>query len=180
MTDMQQALTIGGTIFGVMMLTQFGRRHYNLHKIVTPFVTVALVGWFYLKAMPTAGADWAVYGVGAAVGLVFGVVAAAATGVDRDALGKAWTRCGWGFVTAWLAVMALRIAFVALADHDETFHRHLGEFMVSHHIVEGAIAPFFVIMALAMVLVRAALVGIRVRRTPVPTAAHRERELTTA
>lgn len=163
MTDMEQALTISGVIFGVVMLTQYGRRKYSLHKLVQPVLTVALVGFFYLRDMPDTGADWAVYGVGAAIGLVFGVITNAVTGVERGAAGKVFTRCGLGFLTAWVALVAVRVAFIALADHNDGFRRHLGQFMFEHGIVQDAIAPFFVIMALVTVVSRMALVAARAR-----------------
>ncbi len=163
MTDMEQALTISSIIFGVVMLTQYGRRRYSLHKLIQPVLTVGLVGFFYLRGMPGSGADWAVYGVGAAIGLGFGIVTNAATGVERGATGRVFTRCGPAFLTAWVALVAARIVFIALADHNDAFRSHLGRFMVEHGIVQDAIAPFFVIMALVTVVSRVALVAARAR-----------------
>ncbi len=68
-----------------------------------------------------------------------------------------------GFVAIWTAVVALRVAFIYLAEHNTWFRDHLGTFMLDHHIVQDAIAPFFVIMALAMVLTRVFLLLARVR-----------------
>jgi len=164
MTDMEQALTISGGIFAVMMLTQYGRRKYDLHKVLMPIGTVSAVGYFYLKGMPSQDVDIVVYLVGAAIGLACGVVATLTTGVERDpASGKVHTRCGVGFVAIWTAVVALRVAFIYLAEHNTWFRDHLGTFMAEHHIVQDAIAPFFVIMALAMVLTRVFLLLARVR-----------------
>ncbi|WP_328830813.1 hypothetical protein OHT77_25690 [Streptomyces sp. NBC_00252] len=95
MTDMEQALTISGGIFAVMMLTQYGRRKYDLHKVLMPIGTVSAVGYFYLKGMPGQHADVVVYLVGAAIGLACGLVATLTTGVERDpGTGKVHTRCG--------------------------------------------------------------------------------------
>jgi hypothetical protein len=167
MTDMEQALTISGGIFAVMMLTQYGRRKYDLHKVLMPIGTVSAVGYFYLKGMPTQHVDIVVYLVGAAIGLACGVVATFTTGVERDpASGQVHTRCGAGFVAIWTAVVALRVAFIYLAEHNTWFRDHLGTFMAEHQIVQDAIAPFFVIMALAMVLTRVFLLLARVRLLP--------------
>ncbi|MER7929592.1 MULTISPECIES: hypothetical protein [unclassified Streptomyces] len=164
MTDMEQALTISGGIFAVMMLTQYGRRKYDLHKVLMPIGTVSAVGYFYLKGMPAHHADVVVYLVGAAIGLACGLVATLTTGVERDpGTGKVHTRCGAGFVAIWTAVVALRVAFIFLAEHNTWFRDHLGTFMLDHHIAQDAVAPFFVIMALAMVLTRVFLLLARVR-----------------
>ncbi|MET7681189.1 hypothetical protein [Streptomyces sp. NPDC005423] len=167
MTDMEQALTISGGIFAMMMLTQYGRRKYDWHKVLMPLVTVSAVGYSYLGAIPGQTADLVVYLVGGAVGLACGVVAALTTGVERDQLsGRVHTRCGAGFVAIWSAVVALRIAFIYLAEHNDWFRRHLGTFMLEHHIATDAVAPFFVIMALVMVLARVFLLLARVRTLP--------------
>lgn len=178
MTDMEQALTISGGIFGVMMLTQYGRRKYDLHKVLMPIGTVSAVGYFYLKGMPSEHVDLVVYLVGAAIGVACGVVATLVTGVERDPVsGRVHTRCGAGFVAIWSAVVALRVAFIYLVEHNDWFRRHLGTFMTEHHIVSDAIAPFFVIMALAMVLARVFLLLARVRALP-SAGAGREEALT--
>jgi len=163
MTDMQQALTVSGLIFGIVMMSQYGRREYNWHRVLLPLSSTATVGYFYLKGMPIQAVDWVVYGVGALVGLAFGLVASATTGLDRDATdGRTYTRCGTWFLTTWLAAVALRIGFVYAAEHNTWFHQHLGGFLTEHDIITDAIAPFFVIMALAMVLTRVVLIGLRV------------------
>ena len=167
MTDMEQALTISGGIFAVMMLTQYGRRKYDLHKVLMPIATVSAIGYFYLKGMPTQHVDVVVYLVGAAIGLACGVIATFTTGVERDpASGQVHTRCGVGFVAIWTVVVAARVAFIYFAEHNTWFRDHLGTFMTEHQIVQDAIAPFFVIMALAMVLTRVFLLLARVRLLP--------------
>ena len=162
MSPLQQALLVSGSIFAVVMATQLGRRGYAVRDLARPLAMCAGVGWFYLKDAPTAGVDWLVYAIGALVGVGFGVVASLATGLERDTAGRVWTRCGLGFVSIWVAAVVVRVVFIWSAEHDLTFRAHLGAFMYTHGIVEAAIAPFFVLMALAMVLARIALVATRV------------------
>ncbi|MFJ2958071.1 hypothetical protein [Streptomyces sp. NPDC087270] len=167
MTDMEQALAISGGIFGLMLLTQYGRRKYDRHKVLMPLVSVSVIGYFYLRGAPTHTVDLVVYLVGAAVGVVCGGIATLTTGVERDrGSGRVYTRCGAGFVAIWSVVVALRVAFIYLSEHDAWFRGHLVTFMTDHRIVEDAIAPFFVLMALAMVLSRVLLVLARVRALP--------------
>ena len=166
MSPLQQALLVSGSIFAVVMATQLGRRGYAVRDLARPLAMCAGVGFFYLKDAPTAQVDYLVYGVGALIGVAFGVVATLSTGLERDAAGRVWTRCGFGFVAIWLAAVVVRVVFIWSAEHDLTFRAHLGLFMYHHGIVEAAIAPFFVLMALAMVLSRVVLVAARVHALP--------------
>ena len=163
MTDLQQALAISGGIFAVIMLSQYGDREASWHKFVLPVLSLGGFGFYYLKDAPTAGADWVVYAVGAAVGLAFGLGATAATKVYRRADGQVRTVTGPVFAAIWLGTVVLRVGFVALAEHDDTFRTHLGEFMMTHSIVQDAIAPFFLVMAAVTVLSRVGLIALRVR-----------------
>jgi hypothetical protein len=165
-SPLQQSLLISGSIFAVVMITQYGRRAYTLHALIRPLLMCAGFGYFYVKGAPTSTADVVVYAVGAGIGVVFGVVSYLLTRVEREPSGAVKTVTGYGFVGVWLLAVAVRITFIALSEHNATFRRHLGQFMVGHGIIEDAIAPFFVLMALAMVISRIALVAAKARRLP--------------
>lgn len=76
------------------------------------------------------------------------------------------TTCGVGFV----AVLA-RLAFVWAVENVGTIHDHFGLFMMNHQIEETAIAPFFVIWALTMVVARIIAIQLRASRLPAPATA---------
>jgi hypothetical protein len=168
MSTFQTALVISGSIFAVMMLSQLGRRAYTLHKVLLPVVSVLGFGYAYLRDVPTSGNSVWLYVAGIAVGAGFGVAATLATGLERDqTTGNLYTRTGAAFVITWLLAMGLRIAFVWGVDESAGFRRQVGMFMLDHHLVEGAIAPFFVLMALTTVIVRVAALKVRSNRVPV-------------
>lgn len=155
MSDFQTALVISGSIFAVMMWSQLGRRAYTWHKVLLPVVSVLGFGYAYLRDVPTSGSAVWLYAAGIAIGAVFGIAATVATGLERDqATGKLYTRTGRAFVITWLLAMLLRIAFVWGVDDSAGFRQQVGRFMIDHHLVQGAIAPFFVLMALTTVVVR--------------------------
>lgn len=159
MSDLGMALTVSGSVFGVIMASQYGRRDYSWHKKVLPLVSVAVFAWFYLRHAPTASVDVAVYAVGAVIGVVFGLWAALATKVERDPrTGRMVTVSGLSFMFAFLTGVALRVLFVAFAEHVTWFRDPLGRFMSAHQITVAAIPPFFVLMATVMVATRVALV----------------------
>lgn len=155
MSDLTQAVEISGGIFALMMATQYGTRHFGWHKIALPILAVSGFGYSYLKDAPTDHNSVALYLVGAAIGLVFGVLAYASTAMwaDRTA-GEIMTRCGGAFVAVWLVAMVARIGFVWAVSDIPTFQTWVGEHMMSMHLSTEAIAPFFVIWALTMVAVR--------------------------
>ena len=165
MSEFVTSLIISGSIFAVMMLSQFGRRDYTWHKVLYPLISVGIFGYSYLKDLPTVGNAVWLYVAGVVIGLVFAFWATVTTGVEKDTqTGKLYTRTGAGFVAAWLVAMALRIAFVYAAENVPSFRDQVGTFMMNHQIVEGAIAPFFVLMALTTVVTRIVAIRIRMNR----------------
>lgn len=171
MSDLQQSLLISGSIFAVVMLTHYGRRDFTFHKFLYPLVSVAAFGFFYLKDAPTASIDWLVYLAGAVIGAVAGVVAARCTGVERDDKGVAFTVCGLGFAATWLAMSVIRVAFIVAVEHNDAFRNAFGTFMISHSISFDTVPPFFVLMALSTVVVRLAIVMLRIGRSAPKTLA---------
>lgn len=163
MSDLQQTLLISGSIFAVMMATQYGRRDFSFRRWAYPLISCAGFAFFYLNSAPTAPVAFVVYLVGALIGAAAGVVAARATKVERAADGTVFTRCGKGFAATWLLMSMARIAFVIAVEHDESFRNTFGMFLFTHQIPVETIPPFFVLMALSMVVVRLAIVMVRVR-----------------
>lgn len=163
MSDLAQAALIGGGIFLVVMAGQFGRRDLSWQKIVYPLVSIAVFGYSYLKDAPTATAgEWELYGVALALGLCFAAVATLFTGMERDTTtGRVMTICGTGFVVTWAVALVARLIFIWSVNNVDAVHDQVGTFMLSHQIETRAIAPFFVIWALTMVVGR--IVAIQVR-----------------
>lgn len=179
MSDFQQALLISGGIAVLVLATGYGRRAFTLHSLIRPLLATVTVAFFYLRGMPTDRSELWLYAAGLGLGLVCGAVATFFTGVERDATtGKVMTVCGIGFAATWLIVVAARLAFVWEADHNAGFREHLGTFMMNHQLHEAAIAPFFVIWALAMVASRIAANAVRAGQ--LPQADRSERQLVAA
>ncbi|MBB2891722.1 hypothetical protein [Flexivirga oryzae] len=167
MSDFQQALLISGGIAVLVLATQWGRRAFSLHSVLRPLLMIVGVGFFYLRGMPTDRSELWLYAAGLGIGLLCGAVATVFTRIERDAVtGKVMTVSGVGFAATWLVVVAARLAFVWEAEHNLTFRAHLGSFMMHHQLHEAAIAPFFVIWALAMVVSRIAANAVRAGQLP--------------
>lgn len=164
MSDLAQAALIGGGIFLVMMASQLGRRDLSWHKVVFPLVSIAVFGYSYLKDAPTATGEWELYGVALALGLCFAAVATVFTGMERDASsGRIMTICGTGFVITWAVALVARLVFIWSVNNVGAVREQVGSFLMSHQIETAAIAPFFVIWALTMVVGRIVAIQIRAR-----------------
>lgn len=165
MSDLSQAVEISGGIFALMMATQYGTRHFGLHKIAMPVLAVAGFGYAYLKDAPTDHNSIVLYLVSAGIGAVFGLLAYFATAMWADrSSGTIMTRCTTTFVSVWLVAMAARIGFVWAVSDNASFRTWVGEHMMSLHLTSDAIAPFFVIWALVMVVGRVIALSTRAAR----------------
>lgn len=165
MNPLLEALLMAGGIFAAMMLTQYGRRKFGPTSLARPLLITAALGGTYLTTMPFSGVgNLLTYLAGLAVGVGFGIAAAASTKVDRDpATGAIYTVCGRGFLMVWLVAMCLRLAFVWAVTDLPAVREHFGMFLVNAGISVDAIAPFFIIWAIAMVLTRVSSVVLRSR-----------------
>ncbi len=166
MSELQQSVLISSAILASVLLSQLGTRRFTAHKVLLPLALVAAFGYGYLRSAPTDDPALVVYAVGGSIGALLGVVATAFTRIRRGDEGIVETVCGVGFAATWILTAALRVAFVAAAEHDAGFRAQLGDFMRTHQLMPSVIAPFFVLMALATVLVRLALVGRRIAVLP--------------
>lgn len=168
MSDLVKAVEISGIIFVVVMITQYGTRHFNFHRIALPFLSVAGFGYAYLNEAPISSSSIVFYLAGAAIGSVFAVLAYATTAMWRDGdTGKLMTRSGPAFVAVWLTAMAARIGFVWATSNVPAFRQSVGEHMTAMHLTTDMIAPFFVIWALTMVIGR--IIGLLVHSRTVRT-----------
>ncbi|MGJ0118563.1 hypothetical protein ACQ7HM_05080 [Williamsia sp. MIQD14] len=165
MSDLSQAVEISGGIFALMMATQYGTSHFGLHKIAMPVLAVGGFGYAYLKDAPTDHNSIVLYLIGAAIGALFALPAYASTAMWADrSTGKVMTRCGIAFLGVWLVAMAARIGFVWAVSDVASFRTWVGEHMMTLHLTGDAIAPFFVIWALVMVVGRVVALSARAAR----------------
>ena len=174
MSELATSLLISGGIFVVMMLTQYGRRNYEVRRLAIPLVSVAAFGFSYLKDMPAGNNIW-LYAIALAVGIGFGVLTTITTKVARNAqTGKIQTITALPFAIAWFVAVALRVGFVIAVNSSNSFMYQVGKFFYLHNLSTDAIAPFFVIMALSTVLYRVGAVYLKVRSVQQAPAVDRE------
>ncbi len=173
MSDFAQAALISGGIFAIIMMRGYGRRVWDRGAVLFPLLMVAGFGYGYLHDAPTTHTDLLAYAVALALGVVFGGLASVSTRVERDAAsGSAMTVTGPAFAAIWASAVALRLGFIYAVEHWHWARMQFGEFMITHHVDFTAIAPFFILWVLGMVLTRLVAVGLRTATLPAGRAAY--------
>jgi hypothetical protein len=155
-------------ILAFVLGTGLGTHECTTRRLLRPVVIVLAVAAFYLHSFPTQGNDVPLVLIGLAAGTVLGIVSGLFVRVHRDAsTGKIHTTAGLGFAAIWIAVTAARLLFIYGADH--WFTAGLVTFSRTHLITgSDAWTAAFVLLSLAMVLSRLAVVVISAARVRQP------------
>jgi hypothetical protein len=144
-----------------IIATQLGRRPVSLRRFFTPLIAVVAVAVIYLKGVPTVGGDLPFELACTAAGLAFGVLAASLVRVERDGrTGRLVMQAGIAYAAVWALVFGGRLAFGWAASG--VWRAAVGQFSMAHAITgEAAWTAAFVLMAIAMVGARTAVLAVR-------------------
>ena len=171
MSTTQYLLNAG--LLAFVLWANLGTRAVTRSRFTLPLLLVAVAAAVFLRDVPTAGHDLGLELAGIAAGALLGLVAAALVRVHRDATGRLVMRAGAAYAVLWVAVIGGRCAFAYGADH--WFPAAIGRFSMTHQITGAdAWTAAFILMALAMVVVRVAVTGVvtaRAARRPAPVLA---------
>lgn len=149
-------------LFAAILATQLGTRRPDLKRLILPVVIVGGIGAKYLKDLPAGGTAQLLLIAGAGVGLVFGLASVALIKVrkdDRD--GRLVTVAGWPYAAVWTLALIMRLGFAYGSTH--WFARQIADFSIAHHVPSTTYGTAFVLMVLAMIIVRTAGVLLRAR-----------------
>lgn len=145
-----------------ILSSNVGSRVLTRRRVTVPLLVVLAAGWAYLNDLPVAGHDARLELVGLLAGVVAGVVAALTVRV-RLVGERVVATAGLAFVAVWVVVIGGRVLFAYGAEH--WFARSIGQFSYEHQITgASAWTAAFVIMALAMVVTRLGVTGVRAAR----------------
>lgn len=162
-------------LLGVMIGTQWGSHAMTLRRVIVPLVIVAGVGAYFLSAgIPTLGGDQTLEASLAAAGIAFGLLAGAVVDVTRDGRsGRVMVRAGLAYAAVWCVALGGRVLFAWGAT--TVWSEQIVQFSRTHEITGSAAwTAAFVLMALAMVITRTAVLGTRtalLRAHPLPSMA---------
>lgn len=158
---MLTALITSGSIFAYVMLMQLGRRRFRWHSWLPAAAAIPIVIVVFVRKSPTQAADLAVYGMAAIVGICLGMLAAGTTRVERDQRNRLITRCGAAFALVWFIALGARVGFVWALSDVPGAGRLFTTFLATHRLTLAVIAPAWILISVAMYLVRIASVPLR-------------------
>src|SRR4051812_44077264 len=171
MSTAQYVLNLGLLLY--ILASNLGTHRLTGRRLLLPVLLVAAAASVFLREVPTRGNGVPLELLGVAIGAALGVVAGVLVTVRRDADRSATTRAGLPYAALWICVIGGRVLFAYGAEH--WFSRDIAAFSVRHQITGAdAWTAALVLMALAMVLARVAVTATllarssRVARTAVP------------
>jgi hypothetical protein len=164
----------------LLVVRQIREHQLDARALAVPVLAVAAAAVMFLHPVPGGGSEITLDLLGATVGAAMGAIGGLATRLRRDADGRPLGRAGVLAASMWIAGVGARMVFYFAATHGAG--PAIAAFSIAHHITGSAAwTAALVMMALADVLTRLAVVYLRGRRltatgtpaaaTPVPAGA---------
>jgi hypothetical protein len=168
-SELTEAMIVNGVVLASVLASDFGSaRKIGKARLLRPLVAAAAIPVF-LQRPVTGGAGLAVELAGVAAGVLGGIVASALMTVYRSPrTGRPVSRAGGAYALFWTLIIGARAAFSYGSGH--WFTSQIVAWCVQNNVAEAAIVDGLILMAIAMVLVRTASLGVRAARLPVAAA----------
>lgn len=149
---------INAVVLGIVLESDLGRRKITFFRLIRPIIVGGAIVGYYLAKTPVAtrSGGLAFELALAALGIILGLAAGLIFRVFRDQ-GISWSRAGLGYAALWIIVVGARVGFAYAVYHSHSVQRWVG----THHITGNAITDALIFMAVGMLLVRTAALGIR-------------------
>jgi hypothetical protein len=136
-------------------------------RMLRPVIAAAVIIPLFLWSPVTRGNGLLVELAGIAVGGLAGVAAVALMRVYRSpGTGKPVSRAGWPYAVFWTVIIGARAAFSWGIAH--WFTASIVTWCITHQVSEAAITDGLIFMAIMMILVRTAVIGVRASQLPSP------------
>jgi hypothetical protein len=156
---------IVNAILVLLVLRQIRETRLTWQILLLPVLIVIGVACYYLRSVPTAGNDLLLDVTLAAAGAALGGLCALFTRLRRGADGTPLSRAGWIAAILWVLGVGARMGFAYATTHGAG--PALIRFSASHSITSiDAWVAALILMALAEVLTRLAVLWMRSRRLP--------------
>ncbi|MEU8327938.1 hypothetical protein [Micromonospora sp. NPDC048839] len=159
---MRDAVVLSAILLAIVLFTQVGRHRFGVIKLLLPLGLVVFVASEMLSSLEFTAPNMTAAGTGVAIGVGIGVGLLWTMKVETDrGNGKVYTRAGLAYLAIWLTVLVGRLIFIWSLENVDSFAIEFGKWIVKNEIDPDGVAAFFVLMAMAMVLVRT--VGVAAR-----------------
>ena len=151
------------TLLVLLVIRQVREHQLDLRALAVPVLAVGAAAVLFLHAVPAGGSDLALDLLGLTAGAAMGAVGGLATRLRIGADGRPLGRAGALAAGMWIAGTGARMVFYFAATHGAG--PAIARFSIAHHITGSAAwTAALVMMALADVLTRLAVVYLRGRR----------------
>ena len=171
LSQLTEAMIVNGVVLATVLATDLGpARKIGPMRLLRPVIAAAVIVPLFLYWPVTHGSGLAVEIAGILAGLLGGLAAVALMGVDRSPeTGKPVSSAGVPYAILWIVIIGARAAFSYGSVH--WFKAPLAAWCVANQVTTAAITDGLIFMAVAMVLMRTAGLGIRASRLPAPALA---------
>ncbi len=150
-------------ILVLLVVRQIREHQLDLRALAVPVLAVGAAAVMFLHSVPVGGNDIVLELACVSAGAAMGAVGGLATHLRRGAGGRPLGRAGWLAASMWIGGVGARMAFAFAASHGAG--PAIARFSVAHQITGSAAwVAALVMMALADVLTRLAVVWLRGRR----------------
>jgi hypothetical protein len=173
-SELTEAMIVNGVVLATVLASDLGpARKIGRMRLLRPVIAAAVIIPIFISAPDLHGSSLAVELAGIAAGVLGGLAAAALMHVYRSpATGGPVSRAGWGYAIFWTVVIGARAAFSYGAAH--WFTTPLVTWAIANRVTEAAITDGLIFMAVTMIIIRTAALGIRAGRLPGQPAARGE------
>ena len=170
-SHLTEAMIVNGVVLATVLATDLGpARKIGPFRLWRPVIAAAVIVPLFVSRPVTHGNGLIVEIAGVIAGLLGGLAAMALMGVYRSPdTGKPVSSAGVPYAVLWTAIIGARAAFSYGAAH--WFTAPLVSWAITNQVSAAAITDGLIFMALAMVLIRTAGLGIRASRLPAPALA---------
>jgi len=154
----------------LLVIRQIREHPLDARSLATPVLAGGAAAVMFLHAVPAGGSDLALEAAGVLAGAAMGAIGGLATRLRPGADGRPLGRAGILAAGMWIGGVGARLAFAVAAGNGAG--PAIARFSVAHHITgSSAWVAALVMMALADVLTRLAVIYLRGRRlAPAPAA----------
>ena len=154
----------------LLVIRQIREHPLDARSLATPVLAVGAAAVLFLDSIPAGGSDLALEAAAVAVGAAMGATGGLATRLRLGAGGRPLGRAGVLAASMWIGAVGARLAFAIAAGNGAG--PALARFSTAHHITGSAAwEAALVLMALADVLTRLAVIYLRGRRLAAGSAA---------
>jgi hypothetical protein len=147
----------------LLVIRQIREHPLDARSLATPVLAVGAAAVMFLHSVPVGGSDLALAAAGVLAGAAMGAIGGLATKLRLGADGRPLGRAGILAASMWIGGVGARLAFAIAAGNGAG--PAIARFSVAHHITGSAAwVAALVMMALADVLTRLAVIYLRGRR----------------